>query len=80
MESRLFKFTKEAIIKLSPSAKDRDIYKDTKEHGLILMVSYTEKKTFYIAQNINTDLGKDYYRKKIGDFPQLSIVDARNKV
>ena len=80
MENRLFKFTKEFITKLLPPVKDREIYKDAKEYGLILMVSYTGKKTFYIAQNIKTNLGKDYYRKKIGDFPQLSIADARNKV
>jgi integrase len=80
MKSRSFKFTKEAIAKLLLPTKGREIYKDTKEHGLILMVYYTGKKTFYIAQNIKTDSGKDYYRGKIGDFPYLSIASARAKV
>ena len=80
MDNNLFNFTKEAIDRILPPEKERVIYKDTKEQGLILIVSYTGKKTFYIAKNITTETGKDYYRKKIGDFPDLSISEARKKV
>jgi len=80
MENSSFNFTKEAIAKILPPAKDRVIYKDTKEQGLILMVSYTGKKSFYFAKNIKTKIGKKYYRNKIGDFPDLSIFEARARV
>jgi integrase len=80
MENNAFNFTKELIIKLVLPKQGRDIYKDTKERGLILIVSYTGGKTFYIAKNIKTEPGKKYYRKKIGDFPDLSIAEARTKV
>jgi integrase len=80
MENSSFNFTKETIEKIVLPEKGRDTYKDTKERGLILMVSDTGVKGFYIAKNIKIQTGKKYYRKKIGDFPDLSISEARNKV
>jgi integrase len=80
MDNNSFNFTKEAIGKILPPKKDRVIYKDTKEYGLILITSYTGTKSFYIAQNIKTKIGKKYYRKKIGNFSDLSISEARNYV
>jgi len=80
MANSSFNFTKEAIAKIVLPKDGRDIYKDTKEQGLILIVSYTGKKAFYIAKNIKIERDKKYYRKKVGDFPDLSISDARAKV
>ncbi len=80
MADKSFNFTKEAIAKIVPPKEDRDTYKDTKEPGLILIVSYTGARGFYIAKNIKTASGKKYYRKKIGDFPDLSVAEARAKV
>ncbi len=58
----------------APQAK-RDVYKDTKEKGLLLIVSYGGSKIFYLG----TVLDKKYHRIKIGVFPDLSIIDARAK-
>ena len=80
MENSLFHFTKETIAKIAPPKKGTSTYKDTKEKGLILIVSSTGKKSFYIAQNIKTETDKKYYRNKIGNFPDSSISEARAKV
>lgn len=80
MADKSFNFTKEAIAKIVPPKEGRETYKDTKEHGLILIVSYTGGRGFYIAKNIKTEVGKEYYRKKIGDFPDLSVSNAREIV
>ncbi|XVN40793.1 MAG: tyrosine-type recombinase/integrase [Rickettsia endosymbiont of Argas persicus] len=58
----------------SPEAK-RDIYKDTKEKGLLLIVSYGGSKIFYLGVVVD----KKYHRIKIGSFPSLSICEARTK-
>jgi hypothetical protein len=80
MQTKSLNFTKSVIGKIVPPTKSRDIYKDTKEQGLILMVSYTGKKTFYVAQNIKITNSKKYYRKKLGDFNYLSISESRAMV
>jgi hypothetical protein len=77
-----FNFTKEAIEKLPRPEKKTNTYKDTKEHGLILVVYPSGNKYFYIAKNISKGTGKKkkYHRKRIGLFPDLSISDARARV
>ena len=71
-----FNFTQDKLLKLTPPEINRDIYKDTKEKGLILIVSYGSSKIFYFYKKIQ---GKPY-RIKIGAFPDLSIGEAREKV
>ncbi|WP_341764062.1 tyrosine-type recombinase/integrase [Candidatus Tisiphia endosymbiont of Beris chalybata] len=75
MTERLLTFTKDALYKIEPPKEKRDVYKDTKEAGLILIVSYGGTKGFYLGIVIQ----KKYQRIKIGRFPDLSIVDARVK-
>lgn len=71
-----FNFTKDKLKKLKPPKEKRITYKDTKEKGLILIVSYGGSKIFYLYKKIR---GKPY-RIKIGAFPDLSITEAREKV
>ncbi len=68
-------FTKEALHEIKAPQAKRDVYKDTKEKGLLLIVSYGGSKIFYLG----TVLDKKYHRIKIGVFPDLSIIDARAK-
>ncbi|WP_375327170.1 tyrosine-type recombinase/integrase [Candidatus Tisiphia endosymbiont of Nemotelus uliginosus] len=75
MTERLLNFTKDALYKIEPPKAKRNVYRDTKETGLILIVSYGGSKIFYLGRMIQ----KEYYRIKIGRFPDLSIVDARAK-
>jgi len=74
-DSLLFSFTKEKLIKIEPPKIQRDTYRDAKEKGLILLVSYGGSKVFYLYKKINNKV----YRVKIGDFPDLSIAEAREK-
>lgn len=69
-------FTKDALLKIEPPKTSRDIYKDSKEKGLILIVSYGGSKIFYLYKLIS---GKPH-RIKVGAFPDLSIAEAREKV
>ncbi len=56
-----FHFTKEGVSNIQiPDAK-QDVYKDTKEKGLILIVSYGGSKTYYFA----TTIQKEYHRIKV---------------
>lgn len=71
-----FNFTQDKLFKITPPKLNRDIYKDAKEKGLILIVSYGGSKIFYFYKKIQ---GKPY-RMKIGAFPDLSIGEARDKV
>lgn len=75
MSEKLLNFTKDSLHKIEPPKEKRDVYRDTKETGLILIVSYGGSKIFYLGKMIQ----KEYYRIKIGRFPDLSIVDARAK-
>lgn len=68
-------FTKEVLHEIKAPQVKRDVYKDTKEKGLLLIVSYGGSKIFYLG----TVLSKKYHRIKIGVFPDLSIHDARVK-
>lgn len=68
-------FTKEILQEIKPPKAKRDLYKDTKEKGLLLIVSYGGSKVFYLG----IVLSKKYHRIKIGVFPDLSITDARAK-
>ncbi|WP_347938772.1 tyrosine-type recombinase/integrase [Rickettsia oklahomensis] len=68
-------FTKEMLQEIKAPEAKRDIYKDTKEKGLLLIVSYGSSKIFYLG----VVLSKKYHRIKIGVFPYLSIIDARLK-
>ncbi|WP_250311975.1 MULTISPECIES: tyrosine-type recombinase/integrase [Rickettsieae] len=74
LEKSLF-FTKDVLQKIESPKEKRDIYKDIKEAGLILIVSYGGSKTFYLGKKIQGM----YHRIKIGRFPDLSIVNARMK-
>lgn len=68
-------FTREALHQIYSPQDKRDVYKDTKEKGLLLIVSYGGSKIFYLG----TVIKKKYYRIKIGAFPELSILEARIK-
>ena len=69
-------FTKDGLLRIEPPATGRDIYKDTKEKGLILIVSYGGSKIFYLYKLVD---GKPA-RIKIGSFPDLAVAEAREKV
>lgn len=75
MPKNLFNFTKDNLLKIKPPKMNRDIYKDAKEKGLILIVSYGGSKVFYLAANIQGA----YHRIKIDKFPDISIAEARAK-
>ncbi|EER21704.1 MULTISPECIES: tyrosine-type recombinase/integrase [spotted fever group] len=75
MPVRSLLFTKEILQEIKAPEAKRDIYKDTKEKGLLLIVSYGGSKIFYLG----VVLSKKYHRIKIGVFPYLSIIDARLK-
>ncbi|WP_341752532.1 MULTISPECIES: Arm DNA-binding domain-containing protein [unclassified Candidatus Tisiphia] len=68
-------FTTEDIEQIAAPQEKRDVYKDSKEEGLILIVSYGKSKTFYLAIAIGTK----YHRIKIGRFPNLSVIEAREQ-
>lgn len=68
-------FTKEILQEIKAPEAKRDLYKDTKEKGLLLIVLYGGSKKFYLG----VVLSKKYHRIKIGVFPDLSITDARPK-
>ncbi|MDR0774174.1 MAG: tyrosine-type recombinase/integrase [Rickettsia sp.] len=68
-------FTRELLHEIAAPKVKRDVYKDTKEAGLILIVSYGGSKVFYLG----TVISKKYHRIKIGSFPNLSITEARTK-
>ncbi len=75
MDELSFNFTKDQLAKIEPPRTGRDSYKDTKERGLILLVSYGGSKVFYLYKKINNKV----YRLKIGNFPELSISEAREE-
>ncbi len=69
-------FTKDNLLKIEQPTTGRDTYKDTKEKGLILIVSYGGSKIFYLYKLVD---GKPT-RIKIVSFPDLSVAEAREKV
>lgn len=67
-------FTKAEINKIPTPEKGLLYYKDTKEKGLSLYVTSNRIITFFIRKRIE---GKDE-RILIGNFPEISIENARN--
>ncbi|XVN42363.1 MAG: hypothetical protein RCG15_07015 [Candidatus Rickettsia vulgarisii] len=49
-------FTKELLQEIKPPQEKRDLYKDTKEQGLLLIVSYGGSKIFYLGSIINKNI------------------------
>lgn len=68
-------FTKKVIQNL-PIPKNRQIYYDTYQSGLALLITYGGTKAFYFYKTVNHKT----HILKIGDFPDMSIETARNKV
>ncbi|MCC8372206.1 MAG: tyrosine-type recombinase/integrase [Rickettsia endosymbiont of Pseudomimeciton antennatum] len=65
-------FTKEAIEKIICPRIKQDFYIDTKEHGLILVASCEDSKIFYLRT-------ASYHKITLGEFPYMSLVEARAK-
>ncbi|HVW96131.1 MAG TPA: site-specific integrase [Mucilaginibacter sp.] len=74
--AKTFNFTKPALIdlKLSGTAK-RGYYRDSKEKGLILDVSVSGSKSFYLYKKIDGRPEKLF----LGSFPDTSIENARKQ-
>ncbi|EER22373.1 Arm DNA-binding domain-containing protein [Rickettsia endosymbiont of Ixodes scapularis] len=68
-------FTREALNNIKIPTEKQNIYRDTKEKGLFLIVSYGGSKTFYLGKKIQ----QLYQKIKIGRFPELSITEARTR-
>lgn len=75
MPSEVINFTQERIESLPPAMKGFDTYRDKQEKGLILAVTKTGIKTFYLLRKID---GRAY-RIKIARFPDLKVKEAREK-
>lgn len=80
MATQRLNFTAKALEKIQPPTNPNskaggiyDVYRDTRERGLTLMVSNGGAKTFYYYGKIN---GKPE-RIKLGKFPDMSIEKAR---
>ncbi|WP_342272379.1 Arm DNA-binding domain-containing protein [Candidatus Tisiphia endosymbiont of Parasteatoda lunata] len=89
MASNSFNFTKEAIDKIIPPEFTKDhkgkiirpeivqhVYRDTKEKGLVLNVSYLGTKSFFLAKTIKGIR----YKIILGSFPDVSVIEARSKI
>ena len=75
MATHSLNLTKENIEKITFPEIKQNVYVDTKENGLILIVSYGKSKVFYLRATIN-----GIYRKiKLGSFPSMSATQARAK-
>jgi integrase len=70
-----FNFTKTAIKALPIPKAGKDYYKDTKEKGLSLYITFTGHVTFFIRKRVN---GKDE-RIILGNFPETEVEQAREK-
>lgn len=67
-------FTKAAVAALPPAAPGKLVsYFDTKVPGLIVLVTPTGAKTFYVYRKVN---GRPM-RLKVGRFPELTVEQAR---
>ena len=69
------KFTDQAVSKLKPTDKQVD-YRDELTKGLILRVGKSGKKSWQVRYRAD---GKQH-RQSIGDFPHVSLKEAREKV
>ena len=81
MATQHLNFTKSRLLSISSPTKPDgkkggvfDTYKDTKEKGLILLVSHGGARTFYLYKKVD---GKPE-RIRIGAFPDVTIENARN--
>ncbi|WP_371222666.1 Arm DNA-binding domain-containing protein [Orientia tsutsugamushi] len=74
----LLNFTQSALNKIKVPTKEEKIiqFRDTKERNLLLIISYTGFRRFYLVINI----GGRYYKIKIGTSPDLTVKEARKKV
>ncbi|WP_371218661.1 tyrosine-type recombinase/integrase [Orientia tsutsugamushi] len=74
----LLNFTQSALNKIKAPTKEEKIiqFRDTKERNLLLIISYTGFRRFYLVINI----GGRYYKIKIGTSPDLTVKEARKKV
>ncbi|SPR11601.1 Arm DNA-binding domain-containing protein [Orientia tsutsugamushi] len=74
----LFKFTQAASNKIKVPTKEENIiqFRDTTERNLLLIISYTGFRRFYLVINI----GGVYYKIKIETSPNLTVTEARKKV
>jgi len=76
MSSFKINFTKSVIEKLiAPESGKRDYYYDLKESGLVLQLTSSGAKSFYLYRKIN---GRPE-RVLLGKFPDLSIEQVRKK-
>ena len=74
MASHHINFTKPALASVEPAAKGvKDYYYDQREPGLMLAVTHTGTKTFYLYKRIE---GRPE-RLMLGRFPDLSVENAR---
>lgn len=71
--SEIFNFVDKRLIDIKPPTKGQVMYRDEKEKGLVLRVSYGGKKVFYLYKRFD---GRPRLIK-IGNFPKISITDAR---
>lgn len=71
--SKEINFTNKGLSSIKAPSSGRDIYRDTKERSLILMVGYGQSKVYYLYKKI----GSKPRRIKIGTFPDLSVSEAR---
>ena len=69
------KFTDQAVSKLKPTDKQVD-YRDELTKGLILRVGKSGKKSWQVRYRLD---GKQH-RQSIGDFPHVSLKEAREQV
>ncbi|SPR03889.1 integrase [Orientia tsutsugamushi] len=78
MPVTVFKFTQSALNKIKVPTKEENIiqFRNTKERNLLLIISYTGFRRFYLLINI----GGIYYKIKIGTSPDLTVKEARKNV
>ncbi len=78
MKRKKFNFTKANLLSIALPEKNekREIYRDIVQKGLCLIVSYGGAKSFYMCCKIAG------HKKliKIGDFPYMTVDEAREKV
>jgi len=71
--AEIFNFIEKKLMNIKPPKTGLDTYRDEKEKGLILRVSYGGKKVFYFYKKVM----KKPRMVRIGDFPDISIAEAR---
>ncbi|WP_425363394.1 tyrosine-type recombinase/integrase [Candidatus Tisiphia endosymbiont of Hybos culiciformis] len=97
MANNSFNFTKEILEKIISPKAEKDskgkvirpkivqhVYRDTKEKGLVLNVSYLGTKSFFLSKTINNTPYKirlgSFHNKLLGSSPDdISVAEARTK-